>query len=78
MFKDVRRQLGDVENKVQREIARQEEQAVHSFNEVIQYLEIRHNKLSRKGQPFEKQCDITHPPTCVQTSAKKSDTVPME
>lgn len=45
---------------------------------MIQYLEIRHDRLSRKGQPFEKQCDITDPLTHVQTSGKTSNTVALE
>ncbi|XP_040197611.1 E3 ubiquitin/ISG15 ligase TRIM25-like [Rana temporaria] len=70
LFRDLRRQLEDLEKRVQLEISRQAELVLLSVSDLIQILEIKKDELSRKMHHIEELCNTTDPLTVLQ----KSDT----
>ncbi|XP_066445441.1 E3 ubiquitin/ISG15 ligase TRIM25-like [Eleutherodactylus coqui] len=66
LFIDIRRQLNDLENRVLREISRQEELMSLSLSDVIQKLEVKKDELSRKMRHMEELCNMTDPLTVLQ------------
>ncbi|XP_072266676.1 E3 ubiquitin/ISG15 ligase TRIM25-like [Pyxicephalus adspersus] len=68
LFRDLRRQLEDLEKRVLSEISRQEEQLSLSLSDMIQQLEIKKDELSRKMGHIEELCNMTDPLTVLQES----------
>ncbi|KAM9329466.1 uncharacterized protein PAF06_002860 [Gastrophryne carolinensis] len=66
IFKDLRRQLEDLEKRVLSEISQQAEQASLSVCDLIQELEIKKDELSRKMRHIEELCNTTDPLTLLQ------------
>ncbi|XP_068120275.1 E3 ubiquitin/ISG15 ligase TRIM25-like isoform X2 [Hyperolius riggenbachi] len=64
LFRDLRRQLQDLEMKVLSDITRQ----AQSYNDVIRQLEIKKEELSRKMLHIEELCNMTDPLTVLQES----------
>ncbi|XP_072266704.1 E3 ubiquitin/ISG15 ligase TRIM25-like [Pyxicephalus adspersus] len=68
VFRDIRRQLEDLEKRVLSEISRQEEQLSLSLSDMIQQLEIKKDEMSRKMGHIEELCNMTDPLTFLQES----------
>ncbi|XP_068091081.1 E3 ubiquitin/ISG15 ligase TRIM25-like [Hyperolius riggenbachi] len=68
LFRDLRRQLDDLEKRVLREVSRQEEQLSLPLADFIQQLEIKKAELSRKMGHIEELCNMTDPLTVLQES----------
>ncbi|XP_068094159.1 E3 ubiquitin/ISG15 ligase TRIM25-like [Hyperolius riggenbachi] len=68
LFRDLRRQLDDLEKRVLREVSRQEEQLSLALADFIQQLEIKKAELSRKMCHIEELCNMTDPLTVLQES----------
>ncbi|XP_075043012.1 E3 ubiquitin/ISG15 ligase TRIM25-like [Mixophyes fleayi] len=66
LFRDIRRQLEDLERRVLSEISRQEESVSLSVSDLIQQLEIRKDELSRKMRNIEELCNMCDPVTVLQ------------
>ncbi|KAM9315538.1 LOW QUALITY PROTEIN: uncharacterized protein PAF06_006506 [Gastrophryne carolinensis] len=66
MFRDLRRQLKDLEKRVLSDISRQTE--VGALSDWIRQLEIKKAELSRKMGDMEELCDMTDPLTVLQQS----------
>ncbi|XP_069806529.1 E3 ubiquitin-protein ligase TRIM21-like [Dendropsophus ebraccatus] len=66
LFIDIKRRLGDIEERVLGEIFRQEVQVSLSLSDVIQKLEIKKDKLSRKVRHIEELCNMEDPLTVLQ------------
>ncbi|XP_075062174.1 tripartite motif-containing protein 29-like [Mixophyes fleayi] len=66
LFRDIRRQLRDLEKRVLSEISRQEENVLLSVSELIQQLEIKKDELSRKMHHIEELCNMSDPVTVSQ------------
>ncbi|XP_075066726.1 E3 ubiquitin-protein ligase TRIM39-like [Mixophyes fleayi] len=65
-FRDIRRQLEDLEKRVLSEISRQEESVSLSVSDLIQQLEIKKDELSRKMRHIEELCNMSDPVTVLQ------------
>ncbi|XP_075061023.1 uncharacterized protein LOC142149600 [Mixophyes fleayi] len=68
LFRDIRRQLDDLEKRVLSEISRQEESVSLSVSDLIQQLEIKKDELSRKMRHIEELCSMSDPVTVLQES----------
>ncbi|XP_068121925.1 E3 ubiquitin/ISG15 ligase TRIM25-like [Hyperolius riggenbachi] len=68
IFRDIRRRLADLEKKVLSEITGQLNQVTLSYENAIQQLEIKKNKLSRKKHQIEELCNMADPLTVLQKS----------
>ncbi|XP_068091084.1 E3 ubiquitin/ISG15 ligase TRIM25-like [Hyperolius riggenbachi] len=68
LFRDLRRQLDDLEKRVLREVSRQEEQLSLALADFIQQLEIKKAALSRKMCHIEELCNMTDSLTVLQES----------
>ncbi|XP_068091093.1 E3 ubiquitin/ISG15 ligase TRIM25-like [Hyperolius riggenbachi] len=68
LFRDLRRQLDNLEKRVLREVSRQEEQLSLALADFIQQLERKKAKLSRKMCHIEELCNMTDPLTVLQQS----------
>ncbi|XP_068091097.1 E3 ubiquitin/ISG15 ligase TRIM25-like [Hyperolius riggenbachi] len=68
LFRDLRRQLDNLEKRVLREVSRQEEQLSLPLADFIQQLEIKKAELSRKMCHIEELCNMTDPLTVLQES----------
>ncbi|XP_068122686.1 E3 ubiquitin/ISG15 ligase TRIM25-like [Hyperolius riggenbachi] len=68
LFRNLRRQLDDLEKRVLSDIMRQTEQVSQSYNDVIQQLVIKKEELSRKMRHIEELCNMTDPLTVLQES----------
>ncbi|XP_068121847.1 E3 ubiquitin/ISG15 ligase TRIM25-like [Hyperolius riggenbachi] len=68
LFRDIRRQLEDLEKRVLSDIIRQAQQVSQSYNDIIQQLEIKKEELSRKMRHIEELCNMTDPLTVLQES----------
>ncbi|XP_068122685.1 E3 ubiquitin/ISG15 ligase TRIM25-like isoform X2 [Hyperolius riggenbachi] len=68
LFRNLRRRLESLEKKVLSDIIRQAEQVSQSYNDIIQQLEIKKDKLSRKMRHIEELCNMTDPLTVLQES----------
>ncbi|XP_068120182.1 E3 ubiquitin-protein ligase TRIM39-like [Hyperolius riggenbachi] len=64
LFRDLRRQLEDLEKRVLSDITRQ----VQYYDDVIRQLEIKKEELSRKMRHIEELCNITDPLNFLQES----------
>ncbi|XP_063817000.1 E3 ubiquitin/ISG15 ligase TRIM25-like [Pseudophryne corroboree] len=69
MFRDIWKQLEDLEKRVHIEISRHKEQVSLSMSEQVQQLEIKNDELSRKMCHIEELCDVTDPLMVLQGSA---------
>ncbi|XP_063286779.1 E3 ubiquitin-protein ligase TRIM39-like [Pelobates fuscus] len=65
-FRDIRKQLESLENRIQSEISRQEEQISLQVSDLIQRLEIKKEDLTRKVGHIEELCNMTDPLTVLQ------------
>ncbi|XP_075061074.1 E3 ubiquitin/ISG15 ligase TRIM25-like [Mixophyes fleayi] len=68
LFRDIRRQLEDLEKRVLSEISRQEKSVSLSVFDLIQQLEIEKDELSRKMRHIEELCNMSDPVTVLQGS----------
>ncbi|XP_068120784.1 E3 ubiquitin/ISG15 ligase TRIM25-like [Hyperolius riggenbachi] len=68
LFRDLRRQLEDLEKRVLSDIMRQAQQVSQSYSDVIQQLEIKKEELSRKMRHIEELCNMTDALTVLQES----------
>ncbi|XP_075034100.1 E3 ubiquitin/ISG15 ligase TRIM25-like [Mixophyes fleayi] len=75
LFKDIRRQLDDLEKRVLSDISRQEEQVSLSISDLIQQLEIKKDKLSRKMSHIEEMCNMSDPVTVLQVHISDTDDI---
>ncbi|XP_063786813.1 E3 ubiquitin/ISG15 ligase TRIM25-like [Pseudophryne corroboree] len=66
LFRDIRRQLDDLENKALSKISRYEQRISLSVSEQIQQLEIEKDELSRKVRHIEELCNMSDPVTVLQ------------
>ncbi|XP_063786796.1 E3 ubiquitin/ISG15 ligase TRIM25-like [Pseudophryne corroboree] len=66
MFRDIRRQLEDLEKNVLSEISRQEQRISLSVSDLIQQLEIEKVELSGKMRHIEELCNMGDPVTVLQ------------
>ncbi|XP_075071529.1 E3 ubiquitin/ISG15 ligase TRIM25-like isoform X1 [Mixophyes fleayi] len=65
LFRDIRRQLEDLEKRVQSEISRREDQVLLTLCDLIQDLEVKKDELSMKMH-IEELCNVTDPVTVFQ------------
>ncbi|XP_063786173.1 E3 ubiquitin-protein ligase TRIM39-like [Pseudophryne corroboree] len=66
LFRDIRRQLEDLEKRVLSEISRQEQRVSLSVSDLIQQLEIEKDELSGKMHHIEELCNMSDPVTVLQ------------
>ncbi|XP_075061081.1 E3 ubiquitin-protein ligase TRIM39-like [Mixophyes fleayi] len=66
LFRDIRRQLEDLEKRVLSEISKLEESVSLSVSHLIQQLEIKKDELSRKMRHIEELCNMSDPVTVLQ------------
>ncbi|XP_073480805.1 E3 ubiquitin-protein ligase TRIM39-like [Aquarana catesbeiana] len=66
LFRDLRRRLENLEEKVLSEVSRQAEQILSPVNDQIQQLELKMEELSRKMRHLEELCAMTDPLTLLQ------------
>ncbi|XP_063785280.1 E3 ubiquitin/ISG15 ligase TRIM25-like [Pseudophryne corroboree] len=66
LFRDIRRQLEDLEKRVLSEISRQEQRVSLSVSDLIQQLEIKKDELSWKMRHIEELCNMSDPVTILQ------------
>ncbi|XP_075043047.1 E3 ubiquitin/ISG15 ligase TRIM25-like [Mixophyes fleayi] len=66
LFRDIRKQLEDLEKRVLSEISRQEESVLLSVSDLIQQMEIKKDELSRKMRHIEELCNMSDPVTVLQ------------
>ncbi|XP_018422934.1 PREDICTED: E3 ubiquitin/ISG15 ligase TRIM25-like [Nanorana parkeri] len=68
LFRDLRRQLEDLEKRVLSEMSRQVKRVSHTLSEEIQKLEIKKDELSKKMGHIEEMCNKSDPMTILQES----------
>ncbi|XP_063788524.1 E3 ubiquitin-protein ligase Midline-1-like [Pseudophryne corroboree] len=66
LFRDIRRQLEDLEKRVLSEISWQEQRVSLSVSDLIQQLEIKKDELSGKMRHIEELCNMSDPVTVLQ------------
>ncbi|XP_063807054.1 E3 ubiquitin/ISG15 ligase TRIM25-like isoform X2 [Pseudophryne corroboree] len=66
LFRDIRRQLEDLERRVLSEISRQEQRVSLSVSDLIGQLEIKKDELSGKMRHIEELCNMSDPVTVLQ------------
>ncbi|XP_063786158.1 E3 ubiquitin-protein ligase TRIM68-like [Pseudophryne corroboree] len=66
LFRDIRRQMEDLEVRVLSEISRQKQRISLSVSDQIQQLEIKKDELSRKMRHIEELCNMPDPVTVLQ------------
>ncbi|XP_063785077.1 E3 ubiquitin/ISG15 ligase TRIM25-like [Pseudophryne corroboree] len=66
LFRDIRRQLEDLEKRVLSEISRLEQRVSLSVSDLIQQLEIKKDELSGKMRHIEELCNMSDPMTVLQ------------
>ncbi|XP_063786700.1 E3 ubiquitin-protein ligase TRIM39-like [Pseudophryne corroboree] len=66
LFRDIRRQLDDLEKRVLTEISRQKPHISLSVSDLIQQLEIKKDELSGKMRHIEELCNMSDPVTVLQ------------
>ncbi|XP_063785316.1 E3 ubiquitin/ISG15 ligase TRIM25-like [Pseudophryne corroboree] len=66
LFKDIKRQLEDLEKRVLIEISRQEQRVSLSVSDLIQQLEIKKDELSRMMHHIEELCNMSDPVTVLK------------
>ncbi|XP_018422474.1 PREDICTED: E3 ubiquitin-protein ligase TRIM11-like [Nanorana parkeri] len=79
LFRDIKRQLDNLEKKVLSEISQQEERLSLSVSDLIWQLEIKKEELSRKMQDIEELCNMNDPLSLPEEwKAIKEDLAKME
>ncbi|XP_063785391.1 E3 ubiquitin-protein ligase TRIM39-like [Pseudophryne corroboree] len=73
LFRDLRRQLEDLEKRVLCEISSQEQRVSLSVSDLIQQLEIKKDELSRKMRHIEELCNMSDPLTVLQDTGDLCD-----
>ncbi|XP_075037390.1 E3 ubiquitin/ISG15 ligase TRIM25-like [Mixophyes fleayi] len=73
LFKDLRKQLEDLETRVLGEISRQEEDISLDISDLIQELDTQRDDLTRKMRHIEELCDMTDPLTVLQCQESDFD-----
>ncbi|XP_068099588.1 E3 ubiquitin/ISG15 ligase TRIM25-like [Hyperolius riggenbachi] len=68
LFRDLRRRLEELEERVLSDIMRQAEMMSQSYDDIIRQLEIKKAELSRKMRHIEELCHMTDPLTVLQES----------
>ncbi|XP_068129260.1 E3 ubiquitin-protein ligase TRIM11-like [Hyperolius riggenbachi] len=68
LFGDLRRRLNDLEKRALSNIAKRAKQDLQTYSDIIQQLEIKKDKISRKVCQIEKLCKMTDPLTVLQQS----------
>ncbi|XP_018429381.1 PREDICTED: E3 ubiquitin/ISG15 ligase TRIM25-like [Nanorana parkeri] len=66
LFREIRRQLQDLEKRVMGEISRQEEKISHFISNVIEKLDVKKNELCAKIFYIEEMCNMADPVTVLQ------------
>ncbi|XP_063807458.1 E3 ubiquitin/ISG15 ligase TRIM25-like [Pseudophryne corroboree] len=66
LFRDLGRQLKDLEKRVLSEISKQEQRVSLSVSDLIQQLEIKKDELSRKMRHIEELCNVSDPVTVLR------------
>ncbi|XP_063785765.1 tripartite motif-containing protein 6-like [Pseudophryne corroboree] len=66
MFRDIRRQLEDLEKRILSEISKQEQCVLLSVTDQIRQFEIKKDELSRKMRHIEELCNMSDPVTVLQ------------
>ncbi|XP_068128259.1 E3 ubiquitin/ISG15 ligase TRIM25-like [Hyperolius riggenbachi] len=66
LFRDLKRQLEDLEKRVLSEISRQQEQKSGCISNMLRQLEIKQDKLSRRMNYIEEVCNMTDPLAVLQ------------
>ncbi|XP_063791171.1 E3 ubiquitin/ISG15 ligase TRIM25-like [Pseudophryne corroboree] len=66
LFRDIMRQLEDLEKRVLSEISRQEQRVSLSVSDLIQQLEIKKDELSGKMRHIEELCNMSDPVAVLQ------------
>ncbi|XP_063791166.1 E3 ubiquitin-protein ligase TRIM11-like [Pseudophryne corroboree] len=66
LFRDIRRQLDDLEKRVLSEISRQKQRVSLPVSDLIQQLEIKKDELSGKMRHIEELCNMSDPVTVLQ------------
>ncbi|XP_063786706.1 E3 ubiquitin-protein ligase TRIM11-like [Pseudophryne corroboree] len=66
LFRDIRRQLEDLEKRVLSEISRREQRVSLPVSDLIQQLEIKKDELSGKMRHIEELCNMSDPVTVLQ------------
>ncbi|XP_063787112.1 E3 ubiquitin/ISG15 ligase TRIM25-like isoform X2 [Pseudophryne corroboree] len=66
LFRNILRQLEDLQMRVLSEISRQEERISLSYSDLIRQLEIKKDELSKKMHHMEQLCDVSDPVTVLQ------------
>ncbi|XP_063816832.1 E3 ubiquitin-protein ligase TRIM39-like isoform X2 [Pseudophryne corroboree] len=73
LFRDIRRQLEDLEVTVLSEVSRQGEQVSLSNSDLIQQLDIKKDELSRKMRHIEELCNMANPLSVLQDQVSNTD-----
>ncbi|OCT69501.1 E3 ubiquitin/ISG15 ligase TRIM25 [Xenopus laevis] len=66
LFRDIRGQLEALEERLLSDISREQEKTSHKLHDLIQQLEIKKDKLSRKIHHIEELCNMADPLTVLQ------------
>ncbi|KAM5138243.1 E3 ubiquitin/ISG15 ligase TRIM25-like [Mantella aurantiaca] len=66
LFREIRRQLQDLEKRVLSEISRQEEKISHSVSHLMEKLDVKKNELCAKIFYIEEMCNMGDPVTVLQ------------
>ncbi|XP_072279081.1 E3 ubiquitin/ISG15 ligase TRIM25-like [Pyxicephalus adspersus] len=78
LFRDIKRQLQDLERRVLGEISRQEEKISHSVSHLIEKLDIRKNELFAKILYIEEMCNMEDPVTVLHEKESADFGIPRE
>ncbi|XP_077306159.1 E3 ubiquitin/ISG15 ligase TRIM25-like [Lithobates pipiens] len=73
LFRDIRKELDDVEERVLSEISRQKEQISQAVSDLIQQLENQQSKLSRKINQMKELCKLPDPLTVLKMPPNGDD-----
>ncbi|XP_075034246.1 E3 ubiquitin/ISG15 ligase TRIM25-like [Mixophyes fleayi] len=73
LFRNIRRQLEDLEKNTLSDVSRQEEKASRSVSDLIQQLEIKKDELSGKMRHIEELCNVSDPVTVLQEQESDRD-----
>ncbi|KAM5135101.1 tripartite motif-containing protein 14-like [Mantella aurantiaca] len=73
LFRDIKRQMEDLERNLLTEIYRQEEQISKSVSDLIHQLEIQKDELSRQIHHIEELCDAVNPLTVLLDSMSQTN-----
>ncbi|XP_073492366.1 E3 ubiquitin-protein ligase TRIM39-like [Aquarana catesbeiana] len=76
LFRDIRKHLDDVENRILTEVSRQEGQITHSVSKLIPQLEQQKDQLSRKIEEMKELCNIQDPIMILKKVPNKDNIFP--